>query len=142
MVAEGGKGIFVLKDTEAGAKRRRELRGGGPGKRHCLEWLRLPEGLGKRVIWLGEKRGNLSDWTTQVWVRATGREVSLAEIAWLAGPTGGTRRIGREFFDDYAGRDKRAVLEGGVRGLIPDFDCLRLPGVAEGVREFYEQTGA
>ena len=41
------------------------------------------------MIWLGEKRGNLSAWTTPVWVRATGREVSLAENDWLGGPTGG-----------------------------------------------------
>lgn len=92
------------------------------------------------MIWLGEKHGNLSDWTTQMWVRATGRKVSLAENSWLAGPTGGTRRIGKDFFDDYAGREKLVVVESGVRGLIPDFACLRLPDVAEGVREFYEQT--
>jgi hypothetical protein len=92
------------------------------------------------MIWLGEKRGNLSDWTTQMWVRATGREVSLAENSWLAGPTGGTRQIGKDFFDDYAGREKLLIVENGVRGLIPDFACLRLPPVAEGVREFYEQT--
>jgi hypothetical protein len=36
--------------------------------------------------WLGAKRGHLSDWTTQQWVRRTGRRVDLREEAWLDGP--------------------------------------------------------
>jgi hypothetical protein len=97
------------------------------------------------VIWLNEKRGNLSDWTTQQWVRATGRRLELANHGWLDGPVGSTRQIGRRFFEDYAGRNGLEVLEGGSRGLIPDFRALEdgndaLAGVAQPVRDFYERT--
>jgi hypothetical protein len=54
------------------------------------------------MIWLGERRGCLSDWVTQQWVRATGRRVRLLEAKWLSGPTGGTRGIGSDFFEGYA----------------------------------------
>ena len=50
------------------------------------------------MLWLGQKRGYLSDWLTQRWVQLTGRRVSLADVPWLAGPVGGTREIGIEFF--------------------------------------------
>jgi hypothetical protein len=50
------------------------------------------------LIWLGEKRGYLSDWTTQQWVRITGRRVTDANCPWLNGPAGGIRLIGKEFF--------------------------------------------
>jgi hypothetical protein len=92
------------------------------------------------MIWLGEARGNLSDWTTQRWVRATGRPISLDQHPWLAGPVGGTRRIGKNFFNTYATRENLVVVEDRVRGLIPDFERLELRNVAEAVREFYEQT--
>ena len=97
------------------------------------------------MIWLGEKRGNLSDWVTQQWVRFTGRDVSLAECPWLDGPVGGTRQIGKQFFDDYANQNNLEPIRSGIRGLIPDFRALEAnnPGmsaVADPVRQFYEQT--
>jgi hypothetical protein len=97
------------------------------------------------LIWLGDRRGFLSDWITQRWVQATGRRVTLAEHAWLDGPAGTTRRIGKEFFSDYAASNNLVIAESGCRGLIQDFNGLHgasnnLSTVAEPVKEFYERT--
>jgi hypothetical protein len=78
-------------------------------------------------------------------VQTTGRRVTLAEHAWLDGPAGATRRIGKEFFPDYAARNNLAVVESGCRGLIQDFDGLNGPSnnlstVAEPIKDFYEHT--
>ncbi len=54
------------------------------------------------VIWLGSKRGDLSDWLTQLWVRTTGRKIRLSDNKWLDGPVGNTALIGKEFFFEYA----------------------------------------
>jgi hypothetical protein len=97
------------------------------------------------VIWLGEKRGNLSDWTTQQWVRLTGRRLALKDHLWLDGPIGETRQIGKEFFERYAEKAGLTLRESGTRGLIPNFEFLEsgnpsLRQVAKPVRDFYEQT--
>jgi hypothetical protein len=97
------------------------------------------------LIWLGERRGNLSDWTTQQWVRATGRRVNQAEHSWLNGPAGKPRLIGKEFFADYALRSHLTAIETGCRGLVESFARLNGPSndlskVAEPVRDFYERT--
>jgi hypothetical protein len=97
------------------------------------------------VIWLGDKRGNLSDWTTQQWVRATGRRVVLKEQPWLDGPTGSTQLIGKDFFTDYARKNNLDLVHSGVRGLIEDLTLLSgaqadMALVAKPVRDFYERT--
>jgi hypothetical protein len=96
------------------------------------------------VIWLGERRGNLSDWTTQQWVRTTGRYIKLADHSWLDGPVGGTRGIGKQFFEQYAKDKNLETIQSGVRGLLSDFSRLEegnnLSPVALPVKEFYEQT--
>lgn len=97
------------------------------------------------VIWLGERRGYLSDWVTQQWVRSTGRKVRLAECAWLDGPVGGTRGIGKDFFLGYADKHNLELVESGRRGLLQDFKSLAGSGndpaaVAPEVGDFYEQT--
>jgi hypothetical protein len=97
------------------------------------------------LIWLGNSRGFLSDWVTQQWVRTTGHRVSLAEHAWLDGPAGGTRLIGKEFFTDYAAKNNLQLLDAGCRGLIEDFSQLSaasndLSNVAAPVKDFYERT--
>ena len=84
---------------------------------------------------------------TQLWVRATGRNFSLADELWLDGPVGGTHQIGLLFFDDYAAQANLELLRGGVQGLIPDFRSLdgetqSLADVAPEVRAFYEETSA
>ncbi len=98
------------------------------------------------MVWLGSQRGHAADWSTQLWVRATGREVALDEHPWLAGPIGETREIGGECFRRWAVRENLRVEDGsGTRGLLADFALLdgprfRAASVAEGVRNFYERT--
>lgn len=96
------------------------------------------------MIWLGEKRGQLSDWVTQQWVRATGCHISLSDHPWLQGPVGDTRSIGADFFTRYAGRNGYELIESGSRGLIPSFQALEqnsgLASVAQPVKDFYEET--
>ncbi len=48
------------------------------------------------MLWLGERRGYLSDWTTQLWVKMTGQRVNLVEYDWLSRPLGKTREIGAD----------------------------------------------
>lgn len=96
-----------------------------------------------RMLWLGESRGYLSDFTTQLWVRATGREVNLKEVPWLSGPVGSPRGIGSDYFHLLA-KSEGLKVEAG-RGLLPEFSVLsgpkfNLDEVSSGVREFYEET--
>ena len=97
------------------------------------------------VIWLGEKRGYLSDWLTQLWVRTTGLRLSLVENEWIDGPVGNPGLIGKDFFADYARQRSLEVVRNGSQGLIDDFGDLsagddHLESVAGGVRDFYEHT--
>jgi hypothetical protein len=94
------------------------------------------------VIWLGEKRGYLSDWITQLWVRATGRRVSLADAPWLSGPVGNTRHIGKDFFDRYARDHHLDMVRTGSPGLLHNFADLEIEptSINESVRDFYEHT--
>jgi hypothetical protein len=99
------------------------------------------------VTWLGDKRGYLSDWITQQWVRSTGRRVRLTDHAWLDGPVGSTRGIGKDFFYEYAKRHDLEVVESVPRGLLLDFKSLA--GVSNApetvspvVADFYERTSA
>ena len=98
------------------------------------------------MIWLGEKRGQLTDWTTQQWVRTTGCRLTLADHPWLDGPIGGTRSIGASFFAEHATRRGYQNSDTGVPGLIPAFSQLdpnsALANVAAPVRDFYEHTAA
>jgi hypothetical protein len=94
------------------------------------------------VIWLGTRRGYVSDWLTQQWVRATGRRVALAKLPWLNGPTGCTHGIGPQFFDDYAARAGLEILSGDEpRGLVQDLGVV-LGGsrIHPAVAAFYERT--
>ncbi len=97
------------------------------------------------MIWLGERRGNLSDWTTQQWVRLTGRSLKLNDHSWLDGPIGGTHLIGKQFFEEYAAENQFEIITSGCRGLLSDFKLLEednhdLAGVAQPVQDFYERT--
>jgi hypothetical protein len=97
------------------------------------------------MIWLGEERGCLTDWLTQTWVIVTGRRTSLKEYPWLDGPIGKTRRIGGDFFLNFAA-ETGARLEPG-NGLLRSIDALKgetidTMAVNPLVREFYESTSA
>ncbi len=98
------------------------------------------------MIWLGDKRGYASDWTTQRWVQITGRRIRLANNDWLSGPSGSPRAIGSRFFDDLAAKTGLQIRrEGEARGIIPEFSLLTADDfdpslVHPRVRAFYEQT--
>lgn len=89
------------------------------------------------MIWLGEQRGYLSDYITQLWVIATGRRVDLTVTSWLEGPVGSTRSIGPDFFHTFA-KIKGLILRPG-KGLIRDFSTVSSQP-ANAVHEFYENT--
>lgn len=98
--------------------------------------------------WLGERRGYLSDWATQLWVKMTGRRVNLARRDWLSGPLGKTRGIGSSYFSELAQEHGLQILtDNQAKGLVrsihdlagPDFD----PGAVDArVAAFYERTSA
>jgi hypothetical protein len=99
------------------------------------------------VIWLGEQRGFLSDWITQLWVRATGRGFRREEIRWLEGPAGGPRGVGAAFFDDLANRSGLEARRLPAAGLLSGMDELAGPEfyprlVQPEVSRFYERTAA
>ncbi len=100
------------------------------------------------MLWLGHSRGYLSDWTTQRWVRLTGRQVDLREYPWLSGLVGPTTGIGHTFFEQVAQEQGFDVRRGGDGcGLVSDFSELRGPtfdpgAVHPSVAHFYEQTSA
>ena len=96
-------------------------------------------------MWLDDTRGNLVDWSTQLWVGLTGRQVSLEENPWLDGPVGKPTGIGTGVFDDYATLHNLQVAATIPSGLLADFDVLAAPEfdprqVHELVREFYQTT--
>lgn len=98
-------------------------------------------------LWLGEERGDLSDWVTQRWVVATGRRVDLARDAWLDAPVGGTRAIGRDFFLRLAESEGLEVRRNARAGLVADFEQLRSDDfdpsrVHSSVTAFYCETSA
>jgi len=97
-------------------------------------------------MWLGERRGNLIDWFTQQWVRATGRRVNLAEAPWLAGPVGSTRGVGLDYFDKWAATENLSVTRyRWGKGLLESFAELSCRGfdasaVSPAVTDFYERA--
>jgi hypothetical protein len=105
-----------------------------------------PRGLELRTPNLGGRRGLLSDWVTQRWVRLTGRRVDLGDCPWLEGPVGDVEVIGSDFFRRFAEKNKLAVAQHGPgRGLIDDFSRLQGPqcvveDVDPRVVAFYENT--
>src|SRR5262245_12031783 len=100
-----------------------------------------------RMIWLGDRRGSLTDWTTQRWVALTGRTVAFEDVPWLRGPIGSTRGIGPDYFQDLAAGEGLVVRETGQRGLMQRFADLGGPRfdpsvVPQEVATFYERTSA
>ncbi len=97
-------------------------------------------------MWLGDRRGNLLDWSTQQWVLATGRRVDLVADPWLAGPIGSTRGIGPDYFDQWAAAESLEVKRfRAAKGVLPSFAALGGSGfdpsaVAPAVAEFYERS--
>jgi hypothetical protein len=100
------------------------------------------------MIWLGEKRGYLSDWVTQRWVQLTGRSVELADAQWLDGPVGKTTGIGSNFYEAWAVEAGLQLKhDEAVHGLVPRFDALAAPDfdptkIQRCVADFYERASA
>lgn len=98
------------------------------------------------MIWLGSKRGYVTDWFTQRWVQFTGRKVSLASEPWLAGPIAPTTGISPDYFSSLASSEGlRLHSPSGAAGVLPVFASLRGTGfvpstVHPSVAHFYEHT--
>lgn len=89
------------------------------------------------MLWLGERRGYLSDWITQQWVRATGR--SLDDHPHLLGPVGTRRRIGFDQPEQLADALNLTLDTSPSGGLLQDSAAL-FPGIHPRVAEFYDET--
>ena len=100
------------------------------------------------MIWLGSKRGYITDWFTQRWVQYTGQRVSCASEPWLAGPTAPTTGIDADYFASLASNEGlRLHSQNGTGGVIPAFSRLRgttfdPSTVHPSVAHFYERTAA
>jgi len=98
------------------------------------------------MIWLGSKRGYLSDWVTQRWVQFTGRSIDLSSEPWLAGPIAPTTGIGSDYFDTLANaKGLHLHKPDNAVGVIPEFVALRgesfeTSKVHPSVANFYEET--
>ena len=95
-------------------------------------------------MWLGTKRGHLTDWITQLWVKLTGKSIDIERYPWLKGPTGKTRGIGPDFFHQLAQEQNLSIEQG--KGLLADFNQLASERchpekVSPLVKHFYENTG-
>ena len=87
--------------------------------------------------WLGERRGYLTDWVTQQWVRRTGRP--LESYPDLLGPVGTRRRIG---FDqpEYLASTLHLTLDTPQTGGLLHNTATLFPGIHPRVADFYDQT--
>lgn len=99
----------------------------------------------KAFLRLFDLFGTCLQWFIHLWIRATGKSVSLEEHPWLEGPIGG-RRIGADFYEEYAASAGLKLIRSDPEaGLVQDFDDLTGPtfNAAEShpaVRDFYEHT--
>jgi hypothetical protein len=100
------------------------------------------------MIWLGTKRGYLTDWITQCWVKCTGRRIDIQKNGWLEGPIAPTTGIAPDYFETLA-RAEHLVLKrpGGPIGIIPDFSILsgkrfQPAEIQPAVIQFYQETSA
>jgi len=98
------------------------------------------------MVWLGERRGYLTDWVTQRWVEYTGKRLKESDLTWLSGPAGNTSLIGRASVAEVAAHECLAIdSDSNIRGLVDSFKALDGPAfsseaVAKEVSEFYEKT--
>lgn len=99
-----------------------------------------------QAFWLDDKRGYLTDWVTQKWVRFTGQLVNLETNSWLIGQIGDTDQIGENYFEKLAQNShfKLHVNSTGA-GLMKDFFALKSDdfspeNIHPQIRDFYEQT--
>lgn len=98
------------------------------------------------AIWLDDKRGYLTDWVTQNWVRLSGRIVNVEVESWLQGQIGETRQIGESYFEKLSENShfKMNVNPSGA-GLVKDFSVLQSNAfspkeIHPKIIDFYEHT--
>ena len=100
------------------------------------------------MLWLGGRRGYLTDWVTQRWVQLTERRVYVAGAErWLAGAVGSAHQIGRDYFARLAEHEGLEVRRSTDAGLLADLRELAGPefepaSVHPDVAAFYTQTAA
>ncbi len=91
--------------------------------------------------------GDLTAAAIRTGVRWTGRRVPRESAPWLACPAGTSGRIGAEFYDQLARRERLEIRPDPAAGLLPDFGALAgrhldPAAVHPAVRDFYEHTAA
>lgn len=86
---------------------------------------------------------SFASWCIRLWLRVTGRKVSVTDHPWLDGPQGGAGYIGEDFFAEYARANGYETSQPAGAGLITDFSKLSLdpqPQLNPRVSHFYEHT--
>lgn len=95
-------------------------------------------------IWLGNKRGYLTDWITQKWVQLTGERFDPKTNEWLIGPMGSADKIGGEFYKQTANLENlEIIINEADSGLLKDLDILRNNSEVSfdpKVKDFYART--
>lgn len=96
--------------------------------------------------WIDEKRGYLSDWLTQLWVKSSRYKVNVKEEKWLYGPIGEPKTIGESYFNDFA-KKNGLLIDSNLSdaGLVNDFSHLDsqhfcTDKVDPRIIDFYENT--
>jgi len=89
---------------------------------------------------------NVVDWTTQLWVERTGREVDLTDHQWLDGPIGAADYIGDRWLEEYIRANSARVDPRAALGLVPDMSVLdggdfTADELSPEVVDFYQRTG-
>ncbi|MGL5891788.1 MAG: hypothetical protein ACRC3B_17985, partial [Bacteroidia bacterium] len=86
--------------------------------------------------------GTIFSRTINLWLRFTGRKVSLTEHPWLDGPIGG-KYIGDTFYREFAEQNNLEIGNAENSGLMQDFSVFGSKlhsNFQHEVARFYEQT--
>jgi hypothetical protein len=94
---------------------------------------------------LGEAVGGVAAAAIRQWVRLTGKKIARRDAPWLDCPMGPQGRIGAEFYNYLAERERLQIRPAPAAGLLPDFRALAGGSfdpakVRPEVRDFYEHT--
>lgn len=95
--------------------------------------------------WIDEKRGYLSDWLTQLWVKSSRIKINPKNEVWLDGPIGEPKIIGESYFEEFANRNNLIIETSSEEGLVDDFSHLNSSQFSSNkvnprIIEFYEIT--
>ena len=95
--------------------------------------------------WIDEKRGYLSDWLTQLWVKSSRVKINPKKQDWLDGPIGEPKIIGESYFEEFANKNNLTIEIGSEEGLVDDFSHLNSSQfssekVNPRIIDFYENT--